>query len=364
MLADRLAGMLALPLRLDPALQPGAGLQLMAAAEPFEPNPTVATLVYDLDGPANWERALSQLRRTLPPAAEVWLLRQEGRDERSTLEALRPPYDGIAGVYLPPVQPETAKRSLHGLRQIVHRLRAPGGCPWDRKQTHESLVSYVLEEAYEVADAIRHEGSAALAEELGDLLLQVFLHAEMAEEAGEFSLDDVVGSISAKLIRRHPHVFGDVVVGGASDVERNWEQLKAEEKTDRDSVLDGIPRSMPALGAAQEIQRKLKKEGFDWPDRVGVEAKLDEELAELRSAASPEAASGELGDLLFILTRLGLDLGADAEEALRGTNARVTRRFRYVESTVQAQGRKVGDLPLSELLAIWDEAKAREQAER
>jgi tetrapyrrole methylase family protein/MazG family protein len=364
MVADRLAGLLALPLRLDPDLQPRTGLQLMSAAEPFEPNPTVATLVYDLDGPADWERALSQLRRWLPPDVEVWLLREGVHSERSTLEALGTGYDSVTAVYLRPVRPEAARRSLHSLRQIVHRLRAPGGCPWDRKQTHESLVSYMLEEAYEVADAIRHEGSAALAEELGDLLLQVFLHAEMAEEAGEFSLDDVVGSISAKLIRRHPHVFGDVIVGGAADVERNWEQLKAAEKTDRESVLDGIPRSMPALGAAQEIQRKLKKAGFDWPDRVGVEAKLDEELAELRSATSQDAASAELGDLLFILTRLGLDLGADAEEALRGTNARVARRFRYVESTVRARGRKVGDVPLDELLAMWDDAKVGERAER
>ena len=261
-------------------------------------------------------------------------------------------------MFVPAVEPEAAERSLAGLRQIVHRLRAPGGCPWDRKQTHQSLAKYVLEEAYEVVDAIEHHGPAELSEELGDLLLQVYLQSELAEEAGTFQLNDVVERLTTKLIRRHPHVFGDVEVGGAADVEVNWEALKKAEKGERVSALDGVPRSLPALAMAAELQKRMRKTGFEWPDRSGAEAKLAEELDELREAATPEEAAAELGDVLFVLTELANWYGANAEDALRRTNAKVEARFRYVEDRVRERGLSVSDVPLAELEAIWQQSKS------
>jgi tetrapyrrole methylase family protein / MazG family protein len=332
-------------------LRPRGGLQVVDLDAPFEPNPTVPTLIVgrlsgDADAlaaslPAIVRRALGD-RPTLVPLAA------DGAAEGSAVEA----------VFVPAVEPEAAERSLAGLRLIVHRLRAPGGCPWDRKQTHRSLAKYVLEEAYEVVDAIEHHGPAELSEELGDLLLQVFLQSELAEEAGTFQLNDVVERLTTKLIRRHPHVFGDVEVGGAADVEVNWEALKKVEKGERVSALDGVPRSLPALAMAAELQKRMRKTGFEWPDRSGAEAKLAEELAELRAASTPKEAAAELGDVLFVLTELASWYGANAEDALRRTNAKVEARFRYVEDRVRERGLSVSDLPLTELEAIWQQSKA------
>jgi tetrapyrrole methylase family protein/MazG family protein len=347
---------------LDPSAQPADGLQIIPAESAIEPNPFLPTLVHGFDAHASWNQAWAILSRTFGVEQQVTLLAEGKPPEHRALSSLADAPPDADALYIPAAPPESALRSLHGLRQLVHRLRAPGGCPWDREQTHESLVKFIIEEAYEVADAIRHEGRAQLAEELGDLLFQVFIQAELAEEAGEFSLNDVVAGLSEKLIRRHPHVFGDVQVDGAADVERNWERLKAAEKDDRKSALDGIPRSLPSLMRAQEMQRKMKKAGFDWPDRIGVENKLIEELAELRSAPTPEAAADEFGDVLFILARLALDLGVSSEDALRGTNRRVDRRFRYVEARLQERGVAFGDVPLDEALALWAEAKVHERA--
>lgn len=332
----------------------------MSAEDPWEPNPLVPTVVYGFPTAESGDWLQATFGRSLSGEQPVWLLRSGAPPERTALGTLAERgIDGAEALMIPALEPEVAQRSLLGLRALVHRLRAPGGCPWDRAQTHESLIRYVIEEAYEVADAIRHEGAEQLAEELGDLLLQVFLHAELAEEAGDFTLDDVVARLATKLVSRHPHVFGGVTVANATDVERNWEQLKATEKPERTSALDGVARSLPALLAAQEIQRRLKKAGFDWPDRGGVERKLAEELAELASA-TPDDLPSELGDVLFALARLGLDSGADAEEALRGTNARVSVRFRYVEQHARERGRPVRELPLEELLALWETAKPTE----
>ena len=331
----------------------------MTPAAPFEPNPLVPTVVYEL-GAATWEPLLRTLGRAFSPTDLAWTLRHGSPPRRTELGAIANAAPDADVLYLPALEPIAAKRSLQGLRQIVHHLRAPGGCPWDREQTHDSLVQFVLEEAYEVADAIRHEGPVEVAEELGDLLLQVFLQAELAEEAGRFTLNDVVERISAKLVRRHPHVFGNVAATTASDVQRNWDQLKAAEKGERTSALDGVPRSLPALMAAQEIQKRLKKVGFDWPDRRGVEDKLAEELIELRDAGSPEAAAAELGDVLFILARVGLDAGSDAEEALRGTNRRVTERFRFVEARLREDRQQLKDVPIEQFLRLWTEAKSAE----
>ena len=345
--------------RLPEDVRPHGALQIMDLDAPFEPNPIVPTLIVGSGDGEDRSTALSTARRAFDADQPIWLLRWEGQTTTSTLRAL--PSDEFEAIFVPAVEPEAAERSLAGLRHLVHRLRAPGGCPWDRKQTHQSLAKYVLEEAYEVVDAIVHYGPDALSEELGDLLLQVFLQSELAEEAGEFSLNDVAQQISSKLIRRHPHVFADVQVGGAADVEVNWEALKKAEKGDRVSALDGVPRSLPALTMAAELQQRMRKTGFEWPNREGAEAKLAEELAELRDAPTPEAAASELGDVLFVLTELAHWYGASAEGALRGTNAKVEARFRYVEDRVRERGLNVSDVPLAELEAIWQQSKTLER---
>lgn len=335
--------------RLPEDLRPRGALQVMDLDEPFEPNPIVPTLIV---GPlAGGAEALTAMlpevvRRALGDAATLMPIGVDGAAPDA--------------VFVPAVEPEAAERSLAGLRHIVHRLRAE--CPWDRKQTHQSLAKYVLEEAYEVVDAIENHGSEELSEELGDLLLQVFLQSELAEEAGTFSLNDVAQQLSTKLIRRHPHVFADVEVGGAADVEVNWEALKKAEKGERASVLDGVPRSLPALALAAELQKRMRKTGFEWPNREGAEAKLAEELAELRDAPTPEAAAAEVGDVLFVLAELANWYGANAEEALRRTNAKVEARFRYVEERVRERGLSVSDLPLAELEAIWQQSKSLDRA--
>lgn len=349
----------ALLARLPEELQPHGALQIMDLAAPFEPNPIVPTLIVGLHGNGRESEALAPARRSLDGGQPVWLLPSDGDPIPATAGDL--PTRAVEAVFVPAVEPEAAERSLAGLRHLVHRLRAPGGCPWDRKQTHRSLAKYVLEEAYEVVDAIEHHGPAELSEELGDLLLQVFLQSELAEEAGHFSLNDVVEKLTTKLIRRHPHVFGDVEVGGAADVEVNWEALKKAEKGERVSALDGVPRSLPALAMAAELQKRMRKTGFEWPNRQGAEEKLAEELGELRDAPTPEAAAAELGDVLFVLTELAHWYGANAEEALRRTNAKVDARFRYVEERVRERGLSVSDVPLAELEAIWQQSKTLER---
>jgi tetrapyrrole methylase family protein/MazG family protein len=259
---------------------------------------------------------------------------------------------------LTPPAPDKPTGSPLGLRRIVHRLRAPGGCPWDRDQTPASLVRYVLEEAYEVADAIEASDPVALREELGDLLLQVYLQAEIAEENGYFDLTDVIRCLSEKLIRRHPHVFAGLRIGDAQAVELNWERLKLAEKGQPASVLDRIPRSLPALARSQEVQRRLAQAGFDWPNGDGAWAKLDEELAELREArGDSRAMAGELGDVLFMLAKLATDVGLDAEAALRACNQRVAQRFRHLEQTALARGTTVEALGQPTQLQLWNDAK-------
>jgi tetrapyrrole methylase family protein / MazG family protein len=244
------------------------------------------------------------------------------------------------------------------LRRLVHRLRAPGGCPWDRAQTPASLVPFVLEEAYEVADAIEASDPDALREELGDLLLQVCLQAEIAEESGQFDLADVVWTLSDKLIRRHPHVFGGLDVVDAEEVERNWERLKLAEKGKTSSALENIPRALPGLARAQEVQRRLAGEGFDWAEREGALIKLDEELAELRASLGDERAmSHELGDVLFMLAKLATDAGLDAEASLRAAVQRVGNRYRRVEQLAAERGATVRALDSATQLQLWDQAR-------
>jgi MazG family protein len=256
----------------------------------------------------------------------------------------------------------SAAEAFAELVRIMARLRGPGGCPWDREQTHASIKPYTIEEAYEVAEAIDDGDDRELCKELGDLLLQIVFHAQMAAEENRFTIVDVVRAINDKLIRRHPHVFADAKVEGTADVLRNWSRIKAEERqasADR-SALAGVPRSMPALLRAQRLGEKAAHVGFDWDGAAGVQAKLHEELAELDAAlASGDrgAVEEELGDLLYAATSLARHLDLSAEHALSRAADRFARRFRHMEAALAAQKRHVRDASSAELDELWEEAK-------
>ena len=249
------------------------------------------------------------------------------------------------------------------LLDLMARLRDPQrGCPWDLRQDFASVAPYTLEEAYEVADAIARQDFDDLRLELGDLLLQVAFHAQMAREAGLFDFEDVAAGICDKLLRRHPHVFGDAVFETDADRSAAWEAAKAAERGAKDSgVLAGVAQALPALKRAQKLQQRAARVGFDWPDLTPVLDKLDEELAEVREALSQDdrdAVADELGDLLFVMANLARHLKVDAEDALRRGNAKFERRFAYIERAVRAAGRQPEDCTLAELDALWDAAKA------
>lgn len=249
---------------------------------------------------------------------------------------------------------------FRALTDIVARLRAPGGCPWDREQTHQSLKRHLLEECYEALEAIDQGQPALLAEELGDLLVQVAFHADIAREAGHFTLAEVIAGVNDKLIRRHPHVFGNARAVDAREVALNWEQLKAKERQERgirQSPVEGIPGDLPALSYAQLMQDRAAKAGFDWPDMAGVLDKVVEEAAELRQAATAADRQHELGDLLLVLVNLGRWLEVQAEDALRQANARFRNRYRQMERLAEQRGLDFANLPLDDKESLWQEAK-------
>ncbi len=260
-------------------------------------------------------------------------------------------------IYVPPLAEIENVRTLDGLAAIIARLNAPGGCPWDAEQTHESLRQYLLEEAYEVLQAIDDGDRGALVEELGDLLLQVFMHAEVARREGTFATGDITESIGRKLIRRHPHVFGDVTAETADAVAQNWEQIKKAEKPGG-SILAGVPVALPALAASQSLQGRARRVGFDWPDIEGPLDKLQEELAEFARADGDADREDEFGDILFVAANIADRLGIDAEQALRRANAKFRKRFGLVERFAEARGIDMQQLDLAGLDALWDEAKA------
>lgn len=252
-------------------------------------------------------------------------------------------------------------RGFEDFQQIIARLRAPDGCPWDREQTHLSLRPYLLQESYEVLEALDEETPEHLAEELGDLLLQIVLHAQIATEEGDFNMTDVLATASEKIVRRHPHVFSEVEVESVDGVLHNWEQIKAEERKakgeERKGMLDGIPIALPALTQADQIQQRAKRVGFDWKTIEPVIAKIHEELQELKEAETPERKQSEAGDVLFAVVNLLRWLDIDPEMALRETNARFRKRFGYIEEQAANQGKHVEDFSFEELDALWEEAK-------
>jgi len=371
-------------------LDPAAGLQIAAperlAGTPLEPSRPLLLVPLGIlragsspDGAAEQlpgrhapsaGDALTVLRRLYPADHPVGRI---GQAEVTTIGELDA--GALAGpLYVGPVAPELALASPWALPWIAHRLRQPDGCPWDREQTHASLKKHLLEEAYEVYDALDGDPTPELAGELGDLYLQIVLHAQLAAEAGAFDLTDVQERIGRKIVRRHPHVFGDARVATAGDVNRQWEQIKRAEREaaaadfegeaapEVASALDGISSSMPALAAAQEMQERAAHLGYDWPEIVGILDKVREELAELEAAATDAERREEIGDLLLVVVNLARRHGVEAEAALRAAADKFRRRFRVVERMAGERGVQLREMSFAELDELWDAAKAEERA--
>jgi tetrapyrrole methylase family protein/MazG family protein len=342
-----------------------AGLQIadateLAALQHPCLNPDLPTLVGQLYDQQLTSDVKLTLMNLYPDEHPVTLAHGAGTDQAQTMTV--PLYeldrqsdvDHLTSLYVPPLpQPS----SLEAFQDTIARLRAPGGCPWDREQTHQSLRPHLLEETHEALAALDADDTDALREELGDLLLQIVLHAQIAVEAGEFSLAQVVEEIDAKIKRRHPHVFGGVVVADVGEVLHNWEEIKKEEG--KHSVLDGVSSALPALARAQAIQKRVARVGFDWPDVEGVVAKIAEEVTELREAQGVEEREKELGDLLFSVVNLARWLDVDAESALRGACERFIQRFSGMEDLCRERGLDLSELSLAEQDELWEEVKVR-----
>lgn len=335
-------------------------------------DPTRGLLLYQIFDAASASHAKLALMRDYPDDWEIAVIRWAGVPEREEVRRIplfrldREPVDHLTTVYVPPLPPILRRPLFPALVGIMARLRAPDGCPWDREQTHATLKKYMIEETYEVLEAVDAGDPDLLCEELGDALLQVVFHAQLAAEEGVFTIDDVTAGIVGKLVRRHPHVFGTTAVSGSEEVLKNWEKIKKAEKdaTWRESALDGVPRGLPALMQAMEVSKRAVKVGFEWGDFESVLAKLDEEIAELKAElAAPqpdrEAVFAELGDLLFTIVQVARWQKLDPEDALRTMLARFSARFRYMEQRAKAQGRSLPNMTLAEMDALWDEAKAQ-----
>jgi tetrapyrrole methylase family protein / MazG family protein len=253
-----------------------------------------------------------------------------------------------------------AGTSFESFAEIVAHLRAPNGCPWDREQTHESLRKHLLEESYEAISAIDSGDFTDMREEFGDLLLQVILQSQIANEEGQFNVNQVVQGIHSKIVRRHPHVFGDLKLEGVDGVLANWEKLKEKErgeKKEERGLLDGVPLALPALSQAQEYQDRAARVGFDWPEIDGVLDKIKEEIDEIKNAETDFELASEIGDLFFVLVNFSRWKKVDAESVLRGTNMKFKKRFAYVEQGAKKQRRNLSDLTLDEMESLWQEAK-------
>lgn len=320
-------------------------------------------------------RVAAEVKTTLnaiyPDEHLVYLVHAAGTSAEN-VEALplyeidrRPSIGLLTSLYVPPLEEGT---SFEAFQEIIAHLRAPEGCPWDRQQTHQSLRTHLLQEAYEALEAIDAEDMNALREELGDLLLQIVLQAQIAMEEGEFNINQVIQGIYRKIIRRHPHVFGDLKVANEQEVLANWEKFKAEERAQNGEaergLLDGVPQVLPALAQAQEYQARAARVGFDWTQIDGVLEKIWEEIQELRQAENGARLGEEFGDLLFTLVNLARWKGIDAESALRKANARFRQRFAYIEQEARRRGVSLTDLSLDQMEEFWRQAKEIEKQAR
>lgn len=268
-------------------------------------------------------------------------------------------------LYLPPLGVETG---FEAFQEVVARLRAPDGCPWDREQTHRSLRSDLLEETYEVLTALDADDVESMREEFGDVLLLILMHIQIAAEAGEFTMADVLRGIHTKIVRRHPHVFGEAKAADAGQVLQTWEKMKAQERAENGksqaSLLDGISKVLPALAQAEQIQKRAARVGFDWPNLQGVLDKLHEELGEVHAAENAQDRAAEIGDLLFAVVNLARWHSVEAESALREANLRFRQRFGYIETAARRQNRPLSELTLDEMEALWQAAKTDGEEDR
>ena len=268
----------------------------------------------------------------------------------------------LTSLFVPALEKGT---SFESFQEIIAHLRAPNGCPWDREQTHQTLRTNLLEETYEALDALDTDDPQKMREEFGDLLLQITLHAQIANEYEEFNMAQVIKTVHDKIVRRHPHVFGDWQVSGVENVLQNWEKIKAAERAEeyqdnggpQKGLLDGVTKALPALSQAEEIQRRAARVGFDWPDTRGVVDKINEECHELVNAEDLASRADELGDLLFAVVNLARHYEIDAESALRETNTRFRKRFSHIEQSAREQGKSLNELTLDEMESLWQEAK-------
>jgi len=299
------------------------------------------------------------LLTTYPREHVVYVVREGKLKEERIDELSEDGFSGDACLYVPALGEGT---SFESFAEIVAHLRAPDGCPWDKEQTHDTLRKHLLEESYEAISAIDSGDFADMREEFGDLLLQIILQSQIANEEGRFNVNQVVHGIHSKIVRRHPHVFGDLKLESVDGVLANWEKLKEQErgkKKDGKGLLDGVPVALPALSQAQEYQDRAARVGFDWPEIEGVLDKIAEEIDEVKRATNEEELTDELGDLFFALVNLARWKKVDAESALRGTNLKFKKRFAYVEQGAKKQERDLSSLPLDEMESLWQEAKQR-----
>ena len=376
-------------------IRPADGLQLVGVdalvRRPFDPGMALVVLPAEADAAAGHAEtdeyepellpgrhahgtvALELLQRLYPPGHAVVKLQGAPETPEATVSTVTPAELEESAHLLPALADAWNAASPYGLPWLVARLRAPDGCPWDREQDHLTLRPYLLEEAYEVYDALEAGSTPALAEELGDLLLQIVLHAQYGAEAGVFDLADVQRSIFSKIVRRHPHVFGDVTANTSDEVIRNWERIKSDERASDGSAASsdrampaafaGLSRSLPALAYASEMQGRAAGLGYDWPDLEGVIDKIAEEAGELLAATDQAERAEEFGDLLFVMVNLGRKLAIDPEAALRAASRKFASRFARVERFAAARGVELRALGLDALDDLWQEAKIEERDE-
>jgi tetrapyrrole methylase family protein / MazG family protein len=334
---------------------------------PFSPE--IPVLIVGINSVIALAEVEAILSAVYPMGHKVKIVRDIGTEKESGEEySLEGSYDlNETDVSISLVVPPLPKgSSFEQFQEIIAHLRAPDGCPWDREQTHLTLRKHLIEEAYETLDALDSGDPVKMAEEFGDLLLQIVLNAQIAKESDEFTLNDVIKGIHDKIIRRHPHVFGDVDVTGVEHVLQNWEKIKAAEREagghSNKSLLDGLPGALPALIQAQEFQSRAARVGFDWPEIEGVLAKIQEEIDEVKHANDKDELAAELGDLFFALVNLARWKKIDAESALRATNKKFKSRFSYIEMKVKENGKRLEEMSLEDLETFWQAAKKQEDS--
>ncbi len=331
---------------------------LSAAHVPPYP-PDMPALFTNVDSP-EVELQLKNVLLTVYPGEHVVYVVEDGKKKEERLSKIAAgDFVGNTHLYVPALEEGT---SFESFAEIVAHLRAPDGCPWDKEQTHESLRKHLLEESYEAIAAIDSGDFADMREEFGDLLLQIVLQSQIANEEKQFNVNQVVQGIHSKIVRRHPHVFGDLKLDGVDGVLTNWEKLKEQERKDKKQekgLLDGVAIAIPALEQAQEYQDRAARVGFDWPEIEGVLDKVKEEIDEIKHAETDFELASEIGDLFFALVNLARWKKVDAESALRGTNLKFKKRFAVVEQVAKKQERRLSDLTLEEMDALWNDAKKR-----